>query len=688
MTRNSIMESSQDCLYNQSLYEVAELFLTFDTDEMRVLTQDMIPAGWIGRKQLYQVMANRCSLEKTIEQLVEEGVIVLTKNAPQDQAGQNRPSVDAESDPSGQKPSHNLDPITLYKQWESVIESIHNGLVAIDKDKKIIIFNHSAERMFGKKKEQVIGRAYSDIFPDGNLDEVIYTEQAAPAVKVVYENKILLSNRTPMIADGKLVGAIAVSQDISELEQISQELEYTRKLQTELEGIIEASFDSLVVTDDQGNILKINQSYSRWSGIDRDELIGRNMYDLVDEGMYDRSAAALVIEKQAQVTFTQHVKKTGKVLLVTGTPVFDEEGKLVRVVINVRDVTELNKLKIEVEQAQILSKHFEEQLQKASRSGDMIIASPKLKEVMELVERLGKVDSTILVYGESGVGKELIAKELLKFCPRTDKPFIVINCAAIPESLLESELFGYESGTFSGAKKGGKMGIFEAANGGTLFLDEIGEMPLLLQAKLLRVIQEKEVTRIGSSVPIPVDVRIIAATNRNLWAMVQTGEFREDLYYRLSVVPVFVPPLRDRKEDIPALVAYFVGMINKKYDMNKSIDHRLLDQLVAYHWPGNVRELKNAIERAVVTSIDDVIISIKVGGNGPDDDNNEVIFSLESNFKAGINFKETVESYEKTLLERYIKIHKTSRKVAKALGMSQSKVVRKAAYYGISLNSD
>lgn len=664
MTREPIMESPQDCLNSQSLYKVAELFLTFDTDELRVLTEDKTPAGWIGKKQLYQVMANRCPLEKTIEQLVNEGVIVLTRARPQD------------------------DLIILNKQWESAIESIHNGLVAIDTNKRIIIYNQSAERMFGMKKEYVIGHFYNDIFPEGNLDEVIQTEQAAPAVKVIYKNKILLSNRTPMIADGKLVGAIAVSQDISELEQISQELEYTRKLQTELEGIIEASFDSLVVTDDQGNILKINQSYSRWSGIDRDELIGRNMYDLVDEGMYDRSAAALVIEKQAQVTFTQQVKKTGKVLLVTGTPVFDEEGKLVRVVINVRDVTELNKLKIEVEQAQILSKHFEEQLQKASRSGDMIIASPKLKEVMELVERLGKVDSTILVYGESGVGKELIAKELLKFCPRTDKPFIVINCAAIPESLLESELFGYESGTFSGAQKGGKMGIFEAANGGTLFLDEIGEMPLLLQAKLLRVIQEKEVTRIGSSVPIPVDVRIIAATNRNLWAMVQTGEFREDLYYRLSVVPVFVPPLRDRKEDIPALVAYFVGMINKKYDMNKSIDHRLLDQLVAYHWPGNVRELKNAIERAVVTSIDDVITSIKVGGNGPDDDNNEVIFSLESNNKAEINFQENVESYERSLLEKYIRIHKTSRKVAKALGMSQSKVVRKAAYYGISLNSD
>lgn len=574
--------------------------------------------------------------------------------------------------------------IKFNKQLEAIIESIHNGLVAIDNNQRIIVFNHSAERIFNKKKEDALGRLYKEIFPEGNLDEILRTKQVGPAHKVYYKDKIVLSNRSLLMVDDEIIGAIAVSQDISELESISQELKYTQKLQTELEGIIETSFDSIVVTDEKANILKINQSYSKWSGIDRDELIGRNMYDLIEEGMYDRSAAALVIESGHQVTFTQKVK-TGKVLLVTGTPLY-EDGKLVRVIINVRDVTELNKLKMEVDKAHTLSKHYEKQLQEISSSGDMIIASPQIKKVMEVVKRLGKVDSTVLVYGESGVGKELIAKELLKHSSRADKPFIVINCAAIPENLLESELFGYEGGTFSGAQKGGKMGIFEMANEGTLFLDEIGEMPLTLQAKLLRVIQEKEVLRIGSSVPISVDIRIITATNRNLWEMVQKGEFREDLYYRLNVVPIYVPPLRDRVEDIPALANYFVGLINQKYDMNKSIDLRLLEQLANYHWPGNVRELKNAIERAVVTSADDNITTIRIGGNNSDDLNDGILLTIEDIEESQIDFKEAVQSYEKALLEKYINIHKTSRKVAKALGITQSMVVRKAANYGITLN--
>ncbi len=570
------------------------------------------------------------------------------------------------------------------KQLNTALESLHNGLLGIDSDGRIIIFNRSAERLFEMKKANVLGRYYNDIFPDGNMLEGLSTQEPVAAQKIIYAGKTLLANRTLMKDGENIIGVVSVIQDISELENIFEELEYTKKLQTELEGIIEASFDGLVVTDEKANILKINQSYSRWSGIDRNEIIGRNMYDLIEEGMYDQSAAVLVIERNEQVTFTQYVK-TGKVLFVTGTPIYDDEGRLVRVLVNVRDITELNRLKSEVEKAQSLTKHYEAQLQKVMRSGDMIIVSSKMKEVMKMVEKLGKVDSTVLIYGESGVGKELIAKELLKVSSRADKPFIVINCAAIPDNLLESELFGYVSGTFTGAQKGGKMGLFEVANGGTIFLDEIAEMPLTLQAKLLRVIQEKEITRIGSSATVPVDVRIIAATNRNLWPMVHKGEFREDLYYRLSVVPLFIPPLRERKEDIPALLDYFVHMINQQYGMNKSIHYRLLDRLVLYHWPGNVRELKNVIERAVVTSAEDVISAITIPVND-EEGTQELLLASDDMQEGNINLKTTVELFEKNLLEQYIKKYKSSRKVAKALGITQSKVVRKAAYYGIKLN--
>jgi len=685
MTSNQIIENAAvKCLNTQHIHDVADLLLNYDIDEVQVVNQENTMLGWIEKRHLYQVMMSNCDLNTSIEQLISMGVIALSLVSTLSMPKLNMDDISVNSNNISEALSYQ-EALVYNKQLNSVIESIHNGLVAIDNDTRIIIFNHSAELLFGMEKINVLGCIYKDVFPDGNLSEVLYQQKAAPAQKVVYAGKVLLSNRTPMMDGENTIGAIAVTQDISELEHISQELEYTKKLQAELEGIIEASFDSLVVTDEKANVLKINQSYSRWSGIDRNEIIGRNMYDLIEEGMYDRSAAALVIESQKQVTFIQNVK-TGKVLFVTGTPIFNYKGKLVRVVINVRDITELNRLKVEVEKAHSLSKHYEQQLKKASRAGDMIVASPKLKEVMEVVERLGKVDSTVLVYGESGVGKELIAKELLKFSPRSDKPFIIVNCAAIPENLLESELFGYASGTFTGAQKGGKMGIFEVANGGTIFLDEIGEMPLTLQAKLLRVIQEKEVTRIGSSMPISVDVRIIAATNRDLWPMVQSKEFRADLYYRLSVVPLFIPPLRERKEDIPVLVANFVSLINQKYNMNKSIDYLLLDQLLLYHWPGNVRELKNVIERAVVTSIDDVISSIIIPGNSSGGDSNDLLLASDGQQDADIDLIKTVQLYEKTLLEKYIKKYKSSRKVAKALGVTQSMVVRKASSYGIVLN--
>lgn len=304
-----------------------------------------------------------------------------------------------------------------------------------------------------------------------------------------------------------------------------------------------------------------------------------------------------------------------------------------------------------------------------------------MEQLMKLALRLAQVDSTILVQGESGVGKELIAETIHSSSPRREKSFIKVNCGAIPENLLESELFGYEEGAFTGAKKEGKIGIFELANGGTLFLDEIGELPLNLQVKLLRVLQDREITRVGGLRSIPVDLRIIAGTNQDLRAMVQKRTFREDLFYRLNVVPLLVPPLRDRAEEIPAMVAHFLHKYNQRYSLAKYMTPEVIDVLMGYHWPGNVRELENLVERMVVITpgeritVEDLPLHL-AGGRGMEQGARIAVSDI-------VPLRYAVENVEKQLLEKAFARFKTTRKIARELEIDQSTVVRKAAKYGI-----
>jgi len=555
------------------------------------------------------------------------------------------------------------------------------GIIAIDTDRKVLIYNQTAEKILGIPKTRVLNRDYLKVFPNGSLHWALTSKQGNSNVKFVNQNKTYLSMNRPIIAGNKILGAVASIQDISELEHVSLELEYTKKLKAEMDAIIEASFDSIFVTDAKGNVLSVNEAYTRITGIKAQDLIGKNMYDLVEQGLYDRSATIMVIETKKPVTFVQNIKN-GTTLLVTGNPIFDQNGELVRVLTNGRDITELNRLKQEVEQAHNLSKHYEEELKRMRRNScRMVVYSEKSREILDLAKRIGKVDSTVMIYGESGVGKELIAQELHKSSSRSHKPLICINCAAIPEELLESELFGYERGAFTGCKKEGKMGIFELANGGIIFLDEIGELPINLQSKLLRVIQERELLRIGGSKPISIDVRIIAATNRNLPEMIRKGLFREDLYYRLNVVPIHVPPLRERKEEIPLLAYYFLQVFNEKYNMQKTLDERVINVLLEYDWPGNIRELRNVIERAVVTSADTIISSISLKGSV--NQNN----TPDNRYDPVLDLKKKVQEYEKRLIQQYAGIYTSSRKLAKALGVSQTTIVRKAAHYGINLEA-
>jgi len=464
--------------------------------------------------------------------------------------------------------------------------------------------------------------------------------------------------------------------------ELSSELRALKDINKELEAVIDSSYDAIWVTDGDGLILKLNKAGERISGRPAAAFVGRNMREFVDKGYIDQSAALLVMEKRERVTINQTVQTANGevVLLVTGNPIFDDEGRLFRIVTNTRDISELVRLRDQLlkEQQQSL-KYMTELVQLRTLQGkdlDLIFRSVAMQRIVELSSRIADVDSTILITGESGTGKEMIARLIHRLGRGDKKPFITINCGAIPDQLLESELFGYEGGAFTGAKKEGKPGMFELAHLGTLFLDEVGELPLGLQVKLLRALQQKEIVRVGGTRSIPVDVRIITATNKDLTQMLKEKTFREDLYYRLMVVPIHTPPLRDRREDIPPLVYHFIDEFNRHFGFRKTVSPEVMDRLVGHDWPGNVRELKNVVERMMV---------ISHGNEVTMKDLPDFVHQKRPLPKSGARLKDAVIEVETFLLSETYKTHGSWKKVAEILGVDYTTVYRKVARYHLNI---
>ncbi len=458
-------------------------------------------------------------------------------------------------------------------------------------------------------------------------------------------------------------------------------LRATHTLAREMRAVIDSSFDGIFITDGEGTTILVNRAYERITGIRASEVLGRNMRDLVSEGFYDQSVTLRVLKSRKSETIIQKVK-SGKTIVVTGNPVDDASGALWRVVTNVRDVTELQRLQEELEKLSALKDRY--RLELASLRGAMggggriVVRSKRMQEVHEQALRLALVDSTVLLLGESGVGKEVVASLIHDHSPRREGPFVKVSCAAIPEPLLESELFGYVSGAFTGASKAGKPGVFELAHQGTLFLDEVGELPLGLQAKLLRALQERKVTRLGDVRAKEVDVRIMAATNRDLEAMMRQGAFRSDLFYRLSVVPLVVPPLRERREAVFDFIHRFLERFNRKYGLSRQIDPEACDALAAWDWPGNVRQLENTMERLVVLGPGDVITREDalraLSGNGG---------GAAQAPATGATLRETLARAETEAVRQALIMHGSTRAAARALGVNQSTVVRMTRRLGI-----
>ncbi|MED3647821.1 sigma-54-dependent Fis family transcriptional regulator [Halalkalibacterium halodurans] len=440
-------------------------------------------------------------------------------------------------------------------------------------------------------------------------------------------------------------------------------------LNAELEDIFEASFDEIFVTDADGIVVKVNSRCEENYRLSADEMVGKHVKDLEKVGVFYPSATLEVIETYRPLELLQQTR-SGRYLHVRSRPIFDRDGQLTRVVSYSRDLTELTYLKRKIEEMEGQLASYKRELGDPVTLEGIVSKSEQMTRLMELIHRVAKVDSTVLVLGETGVGKSKIVKLIHELSDRENQRFYEINCAAIPEQLIESELFGYEAGAFTGASRHGKKGLFELANGGTLFLDEIAEMPLHLQGKLLQVLQEKSFRPIGGQAMQLVDVRVIAATNQELEQMVEQGQFRRDLFYRLQVIPVHIAPLRERKEDILPLVYYFLDHYNNRYGRDVKLSPKALDALYSYHWPGNVRELENLMERLVVTS-DQMVVA------------EDLPFHTESMPATieGRSLKELLEETERAIIRDGYASHQSSYKLAEALKISQSSAIRKIKKY-------
>lgn len=580
--------------------------------------------------------------------------------------------------------------MTLKDYTEEILDCAHNGILAINTDSIITVCNKAASHLLGVNPADVIGRPVNDLFPmhECTLPRVLKSGQPEYSRKVVIKGRTMVSNNTPLLVEGKLLGAVAVFQDITELERVSSELASVRQLYNQLDAVIESSFDGIMVTDSRGRGVRINKALARLTGLDESYFVGKPIDDLFRKGIFKHESVTVKsLQEGRTVTAIQYVKPTGKEVLVTGNPIFNPDGSVAWVLTNVRDITELNQLKEKLRESEMLTARYHAELSQLLveklRHDNIIAESKGMHKVLTLAVKAAQTDSTVLITGESGVGKEIVARLIHNSSERAKfGNLIQINCGAIPENLLEAELFGYEAGAFTGAGKQGKMGLFELAHKGSIMLDEITEMPLNLQVKLLRVLQEQEMYRVGGTKPIKLDVRVIAASNKDMLECVRLGSFREDLFYRINVIPITVPPLRQRREDIAPLTLHFFKEIQAKYGVEKRLEPKALAVMEEHSWPGNVRELKNVTERLVVLSEGIVISAQQVAEQLY---RNEKLSQPPVVVNSLLHLKDAQEIVEKQLLNMALSRCKTTRRAAEALGIAHSSVVRKVARYNIRM---
>jgi transcriptional regulator with PAS, ATPase and Fis domain len=550
---------------------------------------------------------------------------------------------------------------------EQIIENLPIGIVVVDINASVIIINEYGLKLTEKNAEEVRGLNIKSVLPSSVLTEALFEVQRKSGIIQHYNDKILISNISTISTDNRIIGAVEVFQDISELEGM-------KELNEKFKTIINTSGDLISFIDENRKISYLNPAYLTYFP-KHSESILKDLAEISPEGL--RMKAFITKEK-----FENVVNRKETVDVISTVEPLYIDGKFKGIISISKPVNHIKSLLKKLEESEERLNYYKEELLRqkmlSQSFGDIVGSSSSLKDCLVIAERASKSTSTVLIRGESGTGKELIAKAIHNNSNRKDKSFVRVNCAAIPENLIESELFGHEKGAFTGALNN-KQGKFAIANGGTIFLDEIGDMPRHMQVKLLRVLQEREFESVGGLTTHKIDVRVLAATNRNLEEMMKTGEFREDLYYRLNVMFILLPPLRNRIEDIPILSESFIEKFNKKLGKSvKGIDNETILYLQSYHWPGNIRELENIIERAM-NMCDETILSKK--------DFPSYIIKNSQNEGALINLTNgellLFEEYEKELIEKAMKIYKSYNKAGKALGLTHRTISLKCQKYGI-----
>lgn len=560
-----------------------------------------------------------------------------------------------------------------------IFDSIEEGLLVINNKREIILYNRSAEKIIGMSKNNAIGRSILDVIPNSRLPVVLESRRIEANQEFCLENgQKLITSRIPLINEnGYLIGAFCIFKHSSEILKLAEEITNLKEIQTMLEAIIHSSDEAISVVDENGNGLMINPAYTRITGLTEHQVIGQPATIDISEG---ESMHMKVLQTRRPVRgAAMRVGPNKREVVVNVAPII-VNGILKGSIGIIHDVTEIQSLTQELNRAREIIRKLEAKYTFEDIAGQ----SEEMKIALEQAKLGAKTPATVLLRGESGTGKELFAHAIHNASDRKYNKFIRVNCASLAESLLESELFGYEDGAFSGAKRGGKRGLFEEANNGSIFLDEIGEMTANTQAKLLRVLQEREIVRVGGTKPISINVRIIAATNVNLEKGIAQGSFREDLYYRLNRMPIQIPPLRKRKEDIPTLSERLVLKINQDYGRNvESIAHEAMERLMKYDWPGNVRELENILGRAIIfmknneTIIEAIHIPELIGSNISE---KKAVEMVEIN--GNLPLTKMLEKYEESIIKKTLEeFNGNKTKAAKSLNVSVRNLYYKLEKY-------
>jgi len=681
---NSLWLREDSCLD-----DAARIFEEFDCmQKIPVINGDNLPLGVISRACLFESLVNGTPRNSIVSKIMDFDLVKIPKESFLDDIHfEGKKGNFIATDANGKF----LALITLddllrayqeqikcfYQEFNIFVASAYNGIIAIDSNGIVRVFNKSAERITGIKAREIIGKNADKVLPNSRLEMVLIKGEAQLEMKQKVGSSRVLISVTPILEDDKIYGAIAVFQDLKELENVIESLGEFKITVNIFEMILEYAFEGVIVIDKNEKIVYCNKEFLEMLGMESRDVVDKRIQAVIHNsrlpivlqtGLPEIRSSSILDENR--VVNRLPIKKDGDVVGAIGMVLF-------------KDVAELNeiyrKLGTLTSKAKYYKKEVETDWVSRYTLDDIVGNSHIMKELKTQIRRVATKDSTVLILGETGTGKELFAHAIHNTSNRRNKSFVRINCASLPRELLEAELFGYESGAFTGARREGKPGKFELANRGTIFLDEIGDMPLSTQAELLRVLEEKEIVRIGGTKPIKVDFRVIAATNQDLDKLVKENKFRVDLFYRLDIIRINLPPLRQMKDDIPLLTYYYTKKFSAfNGNLSVKISPVVLKAFETYEWPGNIRELKNLIEQSI-TYIKDGVIELENLSARFLELKNVPISHIKSPLKEG------KADTERDVIAKALKIVNGNRaKAAKLLGIHRSGLYQKLKKYNIT----